>query len=221
MLLAAVIAACGPARETPPPTPSASHTAADALLDQAQKALAGASSYRVDGMIDPDLVLHVLLTPSGWSGTVTSHGVTWEQAALGERTWVRGAALWKATLPADRAEALGDAWVEVTDLGAAWGLIHHLSHLEVLIPALVFGPHAGLLNKGETNYRGQSVLELVGPKDTYDVLSTGAPYPVRWLDADIVGKDGQPCGITLSAFNAPASITPAPSTTTLTPAPSP
>ena len=221
MLLAAVIAACGPARETPPPTPSASHTAADALLDQAQKALAGASSYRVDGMIDPDLVLHVVVTRSGWAGTVKSHGVTWEQVSIGDTTWVRGAALWRAALPADRAAALGDAWVEVTDLDVAWRLPYHLTELEALIPQLVFTPKGGLVNKGETTFQGQRVFELVGAKDTYDVLSSGAPYPVRWLDADIVGKDGQPCGITLSAFNAPVSITPAPSTTTLTPAPSP
>jgi hypothetical protein len=59
---------------------------------------------------------------------------------------------------------------------------------------------------GEISLDGRRVIELRSKTDVYDVLATGTPYPVRWLELENPGPDGKPCGITIDGFGAPATV---------------
>jgi len=193
---------------------------ADGLLRAAAQSLRDSSSYRVTGMVDPGIVLDLVVVKSGSHGHVTTHGLTYEEVASKGRLWIRGAALWGATLDRQRAATFGDQWVEVRDPSAAFNFAGLLIDIERRIPGTVFGPHRGLKTYRST-YAGRPVLELRNGKDTYDLLTGPVPYPVRWVETENPGPDGQPCGITLSEFNAPATVTPPTSALTLEPRPSP
>ena len=198
-----LLAGCGGSAATP--STLASRPAAEVLADAAT-ALRGASSYHVGGMLDPGLAVDLVVTRHGSTGGITTHGVTWEEVAVGGDTWFRGAALWQATLPAEQAAALGDDWVLVTDPAAAFGFAGPLHDLPARIPDVVFGPHPQLKNRGARRLSGQQVVELSSSRDTYDVLETGTPYPVRWIEVENVGPDGKPCGITLDRFGAATTV---------------
>ena len=173
-------------------------------------------------MLDPGLGLDLQVTPRGEIGTLTSHGVTWRVVALDGAMWMRGRALWNATLPPDRAAAFGDSWVAVDDGEAGFGWARFLPAFPRQIVAQVFGPHDALRIAATTRFGGRDAVELRGGKDLYDIAATGTPWPLRWLDADIPGPGGQPCGVTLDRFGEPVALAPpSPVIATLTPAPSP
>lgn len=159
-------------------------------------------------MIDPGFTLDLRVTPRGETGTMTAHGVTWEVLALDGTAWARGNALWAATLPAARAAALGDGWVQVSDPAAAFGWARLFVTLPTAVHDVVFGPHAGLHVSGTIRLGGRTAVELRSATDVYDVAATGTPYPLRWLDTDIPGPGGQPCGITLDRFGEPVTLAP-------------
>jgi len=162
-------------------------------------------------MIDPGISLDMVVTSRGASGTMSSHGVSWQVVVIGDDIWMRGRALWTATLPAPRAAQLGDGWVHVTDGAAAFDYAHVLPHIHDSIATIIFAPRPGLTVTGRTAIGGRPAIEMCGPQDVYDVAATGTPYPLRWLDSDIKGPDGQPCGITLDGFDAAAvAVTPPP-----------
>lgn len=176
-----------------------------AILADSAAALRAAASYRVAGMLDSGITVDIVVVRQGWSGTVSTRGVTWRGIELGGQVWFRGQALWRAILPAAEAARLGDRWTLVRDPDAAFGLARNLSHTELAIPELVFGPHAGLSARS-TTLDGRRVIELRGPTDIYDVLVDAPHYPVRWLETDEPGPTGQPCGITLSRFGEAVSV---------------
>ncbi|MFN2463612.1 MAG: hypothetical protein ABR573_06895 [Candidatus Dormibacteria bacterium] len=178
---------------------------AGAILAEAGDSLRQATSYRVKGMIDPGITVDLVILKNGSRGTVTTHALTFEEIALDGRLWLRGAALWKATAT-PRASELDGEWVRVTDPAAAYTYATHLFRLEQAIPNVVFGPRAAL-KRALTTFNGRRVIELSNDREIYDVLADGRPYPVRWAERDNPGPDGQPCGIILSDFNAPATLT--------------
>ncbi|MEA2682246.1 MAG: hypothetical protein QOK05_574 [Chloroflexota bacterium] len=176
------------------------------MLAEAAQALRGTRSYHVSGMLDPGLSIDIVVSRHGSTGRVTSHGVTWDEIGVDTRTWFRGRALWNATLPAAQADALGDDWVLVSDPSAAFGFAGPLHDLQTRVPGVVFGRQPGLSNRGTKKLNGQEVLELANATDIYDVLTSGVHYPVRWLETEIPGPDGKPCGITLDRFGDPSDV---------------
>ncbi|HET9052357.1 MAG TPA: hypothetical protein VFO60_11705 [Candidatus Dormibacteraeota bacterium] len=173
-------------------------------------------------MLDPGLGVDLVVEPHAVTGTMSSHGVTWRVVCVGADVWLSGRELWVRTLGQARAAALGDAWVRATDPSAAYGSVALVPHLHGSIASIVFGPHAGLAVSGTATIGGRAATELRGPKDTYDVAAGGVPYPLRWLDRDITGPGGRPCGITLDSFDAIVSVTPPASVAaTITPSPPP
>jgi hypothetical protein len=139
---------------------------------------------------------------------MSEHGVTWQVVSLDHAVWVRGAALWQATLPRSQASALGDGWVRVTDSAAVYGFGGLLSSFDDAIAVQVFGHHAGLQVAGPATVDGRPATELRSGTDVYDIAASGTPYPLRWLDSDSPGPDGSWCGITLDGFEAAPSVTP-------------
>lgn len=173
-------------------------------------------------MLDPGLTVDLTVRPDGETGTMSSHGVSWQVLALDGAVWLRGRPLWDATLPAERAAALGDGWVRVTDAGAAFASARFLPTFDRAVTDVIFGAHAPLAITGRTFVGGRPAVELKGGKDVYDIAATGTPYPLRWLDGDIPGAGGQPCGVTLDRFDEPVSLAPpSPVVATLSPTPQP
>ncbi len=176
------------------------------MLGDAADALRHTSSYHVLGMLDPGLEVDLVIVHGGSSGTVTSHGVSWHEITIAGHTWFQGAALWAATQPATAASALGDRWVLVQSASSGFGLAPRFAHLDISIPGVVFALKPGLQNVGEVNLGGRRVVELRSKKDIYDVLATGTPFPVRWLELENPGPTGKPCGITIDGFGAPVTV---------------
>jgi hypothetical protein len=158
-------------------------------------------------MLDPGLEVDLVIVPGGSLGMLTSHGVSWREITTAGRTWFQGAALWSATEPAAVAAALGDHWVLVQSASSGFGLAPRLAQLDTGIPGVVFAAKPGLQNIGEVSLGGRRVVELRSKRDIYDVLATGTPYPVRWLEVENPGPDGKPCGITIDGFDAPVTVT--------------
>lgn len=175
-------------------------------MRHATDALRAASSYHVSGMLDTGFVVDIVVLRDAAAGSVTSHGITWRFVEVHGRLWLRGAALWRATRPAVAARRLGDNWVLVIDPKAAFGWEGRLAHLPTGIPDLVFVAKPGLVNRGVRSVNGHRVDELSSPKDVYDILTSNPPYPIRWLEPDERGPNGQPCGITLDRFGAAANV---------------
>ena len=202
---AAMTAACG---SSAPPATSASAAlggTADHILALASAALATSSSYHVAGMLDAGLSVDLVVAPHALRGRLTNHGVTWDVVMVGGSVWFRGAELWAAT-HATAAASFGSGWVRVLDPGAGFGLAGRLPTLPQAIDGIVFGPHAGLRTVGPTTQGGRRAVELRSDKDVYDVALEGRPYPLRWLDGDIPGPGGAPCGVTLDSFDQPVAI---------------
>ncbi|MFL6238063.1 MAG: hypothetical protein ACJ735_01030 [Actinomycetes bacterium] len=186
------------------------------VLSDASKALRGAQSYRVTGTLDPGFSVNLVVVPTGSRGTVTVHGVTWNEVTVGGRTWFRGAKLWQATVSKARAAAYDDHWVLVRRPRAAFGFAGRIAHLHESIPGVVFGPQQGLSNTGARKLNRERVVELVSDSDIYDVQASDPHYPVRWLEKENPGPDGSPCGITIDAFNQPVTVPPPKTTLELT-----
>ena len=177
------------------------------ILHDAANALRSVQSYRIDGMLDPGFTVHIVVVKGGSTGTTTAHGVTWSSIAIQDTLWLRGKDLWTKTLSRADAARLGDSWVLVTNNKAAFGYARALKHLDQTIPGLVFARRT-LENKGEQVIGGQKVIRLENDDDIYDIRASGTPFPLSWLEKENPGPDGKPCGITLSGFDAPATVTP-------------
>jgi hypothetical protein len=186
------------------------------VLAEASAALRTTSSYHVTGMLDEGFTVDLVVLPRGSAGTVTTHGVSWQETSLDGRVWFRGRRLWVATLDAARARRYANRWVRVLDAKAGFGWAGRLSHLPESIPGVVFGPQDGLHNDGLVTIEGQRVVELTTNEDIYDVRADPPYFPVRWLEKGNPGPNGAPCGITLSQFNARHAVHPPPTGLVLT-----
>jgi hypothetical protein len=178
----------------------------------AANSLRHASSYRVVGQLDDQLTVALTVTPNGTRGSVTSHGVSWQEVELHGTVWFRGAALWRATAPAAKSRRFGNHWVRVIDKTAGYGWRDPLSDVQTAIPSVFFAPKGDMVNLGRHVIDGRAVVRIKNGPDFHDVLATGTPYPLDWLETNEPGPDGQPCGVTLSDFDSPVSVT-APVTT--------
>jgi hypothetical protein len=179
---------------------------AGTVMVDARTALQATSSYRVVGMLDDDLDVSLTVTPQGSRGALTSHGVSWQEVSIGPTIWFRGRSLWRATTSAATAQRLGDRWVRVTDEHAGFGWAGPVRNLPSTIPLNFFTAKGALRNLGRRTVDGRPVVRIANGADRHDVLTSGPPYPVDWLETDEPGPDGQPCGVALSAFNAPVRL---------------
>jgi hypothetical protein len=204
-------AASGPGEATKP--------AATILADSA-RAVQAVATFKAVGMLDPGVDVDLSVAGDDSSGTITTKGATWHEVTSGGRVFFKGAQLWAASAPT-RAAAFGDNWVEVTDPSAGFGLARVLPHFRVALTEVVFGPHPGLVNRGVSTLSGRQVVELRNSHDLYDVLASGTPLPVRWVDEDTATSDGVACALTLGDFESPITVTAPVATATLTPPPSP
>jgi hypothetical protein len=127
--------------------------------------------------------------------------------AVDGSVWFRGARLWQATTSRPAAERFGNSWVKVTDPAAGFGWRNPLSDVPLAIPTNFFAPRADMVNLGRMALDGRDVVRIRNGSDFHDILATGTPYPIDWLETDEPGPDGQPCGVTISGFNAPATLT--------------
>lgn len=175
-------------------------------MADAASSLRHASSYRVVGQIDDQLTVAMTVTPDGTRGTVTSHGVSWQEVERHGTVWFRGVRLWRATVSAAKAQRFGDSWVRVTDPSAGFGWLTPLSDVQAAIPTIFFAPKGAMVNLGRRVIDGREVVRIKNGPDIHDVLASGTPYPVDWLETDEPGPDGQPCGVALSAFDAPVMV---------------
>jgi hypothetical protein len=181
------------------------------VMAQARAALHAAPSYHVAGMLDSGFVVDVVVTPRGFRGTVTTHGVQWQAVSVDGALYFRGGAMWRATVSSATAQGFADNWVRVRQLNAGYGWAAHLVDLPAVVPDEVFRDKPGLVNVGARVVGGEDVAELASPEDVYDVRVATPHYPVRWIEPDEVGADGRPCGIILDRFAQPVAIV-APST---------
>jgi hypothetical protein len=181
-------------------------------MQAADRAIVHTSSYRVIGQLDDGLTVSLTITPDGSRGTITTHGVSWQEINVGHKVWFRGSRLWQTTVSRTKARRFADKWVLVTNPTAGFGQPGPLSDLPVALPENFFSPRGAMKNDGERTVDGRSVIHIVNGGDAHDILASGTPYPIDWLELDEPGPDGQPCGITISDFNAPVMVT-APKTT--------
>jgi hypothetical protein len=198
LLAACALAACGNSGD------GFMKKAPNAVLADTATALRAAHSYHVTGMLDPGFSVDVVIVPNGSTGTITTHGVSWYEISSNGQVWFRGSALWRATVSARLAQRYDDNWVLVSDKKAGFGFAGRVAHFDDSVPDVVFGPQQGLTNNGVTTLNASRVVELTSNTDVYDVLVDAPHYPVRWLEKENPGPNGQPCGITLGNFNQPA-----------------
>jgi hypothetical protein len=173
----------------------------------AANSLRHSTSYRVVGQLDDQLTVSLTVTPNGTRGTVTSHGITWQDVELHGKVWFRGSQLWRNTVSRAKARRFGNRWVLVTNKTAGFGWRDPLSDVQIAIPTVFFAPKGDMVSLGTRTVDGRAVVRIKNGPDFHDVLASGTPYPVDWLETDEPGPDGQPCGVTLSDFNAPIAVT--------------
>lgn len=191
-----------------------------ALLASAAAALDAVSSFHVTGMYDPGLSIDLVASGANTQGTITTHGATWQEIGIDGHAYLRGRALWGATVPG-RAAELGDQWVAVDDPNAGYQTAQLGANIRRALTLVVFGTHPGLVNTGAVTINGRRAIELHSATDIYDIADDGTNYPLRWLDTNDPAANGQPCGVTLTDFGKPVTITAPVATATLTPPPSP
>ncbi|HEX3822854.1 MAG TPA: hypothetical protein VHV79_00130 [Mycobacteriales bacterium] len=176
-------------------------------MADAAAALRHSTSYRVVGQLDDQLTVSLTVTPNGTRGTVTSHGITWQDVELHGKVWFRGSQLWRNTVSRAKARGFGNRWVLVRDKAAGFGWRDPLSDVQVAIPTVFFAPKGDMVSLGTRTIDGRSVVRIKNGPDYHDVLASGTPYPIDWLETDEPGPDGQPCGVTLSDFNSAITVT--------------
>jgi hypothetical protein len=176
------------------------------VLSAARAALRSVSSYHVSGMLDDGFTVDLRVSRTSLVGHVTTEKVTWDVVQDHGQLWFRGAAMWRATISADKAASYGDSWVRVSSLNAGFGWAAHLVDLQREMPDEVFRDKSGLRNIGVRTFDGRRVVRLSSPKDLYDVEVDAPHRPLRWLEPDELGPDGKPCGVVLDDFDAPVDV---------------
>jgi hypothetical protein len=228
-----LVSACGSSGNTPPrPAGEASKTA-DQIVADAQAALSAATSVHLamtgkakDGAQSFDLEI----TQAGLKGTLSDAGVTANVILVAGHSYLQGPGFFAKYAGPEAAAVIGNRWVEMppgTDLG-----LTGLADPRTLAICMVAGH--GTLSKGTTStFDGTPTIAVLdkgnAPGDspgTMEVATTGPAYPLHFVQTGPAspGTQVQPtiCGpssssasgqetsdiqVTLSGFDAPATIT--------------
>jgi hypothetical protein len=158
---------------------------ADQVVADAQKAALSASSVHVSGTItDNGTPLAVDLTivkGKGGKGTLSESGLTFQLVRIGDTAYIKGSeAFLRKFAGAGAATLFHDKWLKGSASTGRLAALAPLTDAEKLIKAAL-GQHGTLANKGETDYKGEKVVEI---DDTTQqggrlyVAATGDPFPV-------------------------------------------
>ncbi|MBV8295050.1 MAG: hypothetical protein JOY55_25145 [Mycobacterium sp.] len=231
---AVVVSACGSSGGTTPPRPAGEVSkTADQIVADAQAALSAATSVHLSmtGQTkDGTQSFQLEITQAGVKGTLDDAGVTANVIVVGGRSYLQGQGFFAKYAGPVAASVIGNRWVQMpsgTDLG-----LSGLADPRTLAICMVAGH--GTLSKGTTSsFDGTPAIGVLdkgnAPGDapgTMEVATTGPAYPLRFVQTgpNSPGTQVQPaiCGpsssgssaaqtsnvqVTLSGFDAPATIT--------------
>jgi hypothetical protein len=179
LVLAAVLAGCGGGSSS---NGEAKKTA-DQVVADARRAALGAKVVHVTGAgVDngQKLGLDLWLGHNRGKGHLTQAGAGFDVIRIGDTIYVKGSdAFLRKFAGAQAATLLHGRWLKGSATGGQLAAVAPLTDLEQFFEGTL-GQHGRLVNKGETEFKGDKVVEI---RDTTQggslyVAATGTPYPV-------------------------------------------
>jgi hypothetical protein len=184
---------------------------ANQVVADASKAASDASSFHMSGQIHSSGKLIgvdlSLLRGKGMTGTVTVGGAKVDLVLIGNDGYMRASSnFWKqyGSQAGGLTQMLADKWIKFPGKGAQLGSLTGPLSARSLFKSLT-SSHGKLENKGETTYKGQSVVAIhdITKNSTLYVAATGAPYPVG-----LVKTGGRDAGtVAFDHWNEPPTLT--------------
>ncbi len=180
----------------------------NAIVQEANKAIAGASSVHVAGSISSanvPLTLDLnLVSGKGGRGELTEGGLAFRVIAVGPNVYIQGTpAFWTHFAGPSVARTLEDKWLRAPASGQ-FAPIADLTNMQLLFGKVLLS-HGKLEKVGTTTVEGQKV---VGVRDSKAggilyVAATGRPYPV-----EVVKRGTGASRIIFDHINQPVALTP-------------
>jgi hypothetical protein len=195
---------------------------ANVVVRDAAKAVKDASSFHMSGQVRAgsgmlgaksiglDLTV---VRDKGATGSMTLGGAKIDLIVTGNNGYLRaGPAFWKlvASKEGNRqmggfvAQLFGNKWIKFPANNKQFGALTDPANPNSLFKSLT-RDHGKLANKGETTYKGQSVVAIQDTTQggTLYVAATGTPYPVALIKTG--GKNGG--SITFDNWNQSVTVT--------------
>jgi hypothetical protein len=154
------------------------------VVADAQKAALAASSVHVVGTItdngQPLEVDLILVKGKGGKGSLNENGLKFELVRIGNDAYIKGTdAFLRKFAGAQAATLFHDKWLKGSAQSGELAALTPLTDANQLFKAAL-GQHGRLANKGETDYRGDTVVEIDDTTQggTLYVAAKGDPYPV-------------------------------------------
>jgi hypothetical protein len=144
----------------------------------------------------------------GATGSISLNGASFDLVLIGNTAYIKaGAAFWKKFAGAGAGAAsqlFADKWLKFSANNAQLGPLTRLANQGAFFNKLL-NSHGKLENKGDTTFKGQSVVAIYDTTKKGAVLyvaSTGTPYPVGLVQT---GNNGGT--ITFDQWNQPVTLT--------------
>lgn len=173
---------------------------ANVVVRDAANAVKSASSFRMSGQVSSgsgilgakSLGLDLTVVPGkGATGSMTLAGSKVDLVVTGNNGYLRaGSAFWKLVAAKEGsgqaggmvAQLFADKWIKFPASDKAFGGLTDPANPNSLFKSLT-NSHGRLENKGDTTYKGQSVVAIHDTTQggTLYVASTGTPYPVALI----------------------------------------
>ena len=178
------------------------------VVAAASKAAESASSVHMSGAgnqagkpISLDLTF---VRGKGATGTISLNGAKFDLILIGDTAYIRaGPTFWKKYAgPTGVAQLLNNKWLKFSANNAQLGPLTKLANQQSFFALLK--THGKLENKGDTTFKGQSVVAINDTTQggTLYVASSGTPYPVG------IAQGGSSSGtITFDNWNQPVTLT--------------
>jgi hypothetical protein len=208
-LAGGVLAGCGGSGggKSASPNGEASKPAVQVLAD-ATKAATNASSFHVSGHVSsgstPISLDLTIAKGKGAKGSMSASGASFDLVEAGNTLYVKGSdAFYKQFGGAAAAQLLHGKWIKGSATTGRLASLGMLTNTQALFQQVTKN-HGRLVNKGETTYAGQKVVEIkkASNGDTLYVAATGTAYPV----ALVGGKGNEGSTVTFDRWNESVSI---------------